>query len=70
MELEDILMNDVGKPRFHGSLSFSNVHAGYELPEKARFVEVLKRVYAERQLPWEPQAFRSHSDANLLWAAE
>ncbi|MFZ2446142.1 MAG: M20/M25/M40 family metallo-hydrolase [Syntrophobacteraceae bacterium] len=70
MEIEEILVNGRREsPDFNGALSFSNVHAGYELPEKGRFAEVLKRVYAERRLPWEPQDFRSHSDANLLWAA-
>jgi acetylornithine deacetylase len=32
-------------------------------------VEALKTVFAKRSLHWEPQAFRSHSDANVLWAA-
>ncbi|MEN6437925.1 MAG: M20/M25/M40 family metallo-hydrolase [Syntrophobacter sp.] len=70
MELEEILISEKQEsPDFSGSLSFNNVHAGYVLPEKGSFVEVLKKVYSEQQLPWEPQAFRSHSDANLLWAA-
>lgn len=70
MELEDILMMERQEsPAFDGSITFLNVHSGYELPEKGQVVEALKRVYTEQQLPWEPQAFRSHSDANLLWAA-
>lgn len=70
MELEDILVSERREnPDFNGSLSFNNVHSGYELPEKGHFIETLKRVYADRELPWEPQAFRSHSDANLLWEA-
>ena len=51
------------------SLSFANVHAGYELPHEGELVEKLKRLYREHRLPWEPKPFRSHSDANLLRAA-
>ena len=43
-------------------------HLG-ELPRKGDLVKMLKQVYLEHRLPWDPQAFRSHSDANLLWAA-
>ncbi|MHC1726465.1 MAG: M20 family metallopeptidase [Syntrophobacteraceae bacterium] len=70
MELEDIPLKERKEsPDFNGSLSFTNVHAGYELPEKGFFIEKLKHEYAGRQLPWAPRAFPSHSDANLLWAA-
>jgi len=70
MEIEDIVGFEKQESLdCNSSLSFINVHGGYELPEKGRFVEVLKRVYQEKQLGWEPHAFRSHSDANLLWAA-
>ncbi|MGO9314637.1 MAG: M20 family metallopeptidase [Syntrophobacteraceae bacterium] len=70
MEIEEIVIEqkreDAG---FSGTLSFTNVHTGYELPHKGELAEKLKRIYQEHRLPWEPQAFRSHSDANLLWAA-
>ncbi len=70
MELEDILGHQrQDSPDFNGTISFDYVNAGYELPQKGRLVEALKRVYADRQLPWEPRSFPSHSDANLLWAA-
>ena len=70
MELEEIVMTQKKEDAsFNGSLSFENVHAGYELPHKGKLAEKLKQVYLECRLPWEPQAFRSHSDANLLWAA-
>ncbi len=70
MEFEEILDSERREnPEFNGSLNFDNVHSGYELPEKGQFIEALKRVYEDCQLPWEPQAFRSHSDANLLWEA-
>jgi acetylornithine deacetylase len=70
MELEEIVAEQKKQDAsFNGSISFLNVHSGYELPQQGEFAEKLKRVYEERQLPWEPQAFPSHSDANLLWAA-
>jgi acetylornithine deacetylase len=70
VELEDIVASEGREnPDFNGTLSFINVHGGYDLPEKGRIPAALKSVYTELQLPWEPQAFRSHSDANLLWAS-
>jgi acetylornithine deacetylase len=45
------------------------IDAGYDLPEKGPLVEGLKSLYVERGILWEPQPFRSHSDANRLWAA-
>ncbi len=70
MELEDLIANEKKESAdFNGSLSFINVHAGYELPEKGLLIEKLKGVYAGQNLQWEPHAFRSHSDANLLWAS-
>lgn len=70
VELEDIVASEGREnPDFNGTLSFINVHGGYDLPEKGRIPDALKSVYTELQLPWEPQAFRSHSDANLLWAS-
>lgn len=70
LELEQILIQErLENPDFDGTLRFATIHAGYELPDKWPMVEALKDVYAKRSLPWQPQAFRSHSDANLLWAA-
>jgi acetylornithine deacetylase len=51
------------------TLRIATIDGGYELPEKGPVVETLKEVYAKHSLPWEPGAFRSHSDANQLWAA-
>jgi len=47
----------------------TTIDAGYELPERGPIVNALRAVYAERGLEWEPQPFRSHSDANQIWAA-
>lgn len=54
---------------FHGSVRFTTIHGGYEIPQKGPFVETLREVLARHSLSWEPQSFRSHSDANLLWEA-
>ncbi len=56
-------------PGFAGILRFATVNGGYTIPEKGWPVEILKQVFAKHSLPWKPQAFRSHSDANLLWEA-
>ncbi len=70
LELEQILIQERQEnTNFDGALRFATIHAGYELPEKWPMVEALKKVFVKNSLPWAPQAFRSHSDANLLWAA-
>ena len=47
---------------------FHTIQDGYDLPGKGAMVEALQKIYARRELPWQPAAFPSHSDANLLWA--
>jgi acetylornithine deacetylase len=70
LEMEEMLRHERSEaPGFNGTLRFATVHGGYTIPEKGWPVEILKQVFAKRSLPWEPQAFRSHSDANLLWEA-
>lgn len=50
-------------------LDFETMQAGYELPERGPVVSALKASLAGMGRPWLPGAFRSHSDANQLWAA-
>ncbi len=70
LEMEEILHRERNEaPGFSGMLRFATVHAGYTIPEKGWPVEILKQVFINHSLPWQPQAFRSHSDANLLWEA-
>jgi len=45
------------------------IDAGYDLPERGRLIEALKTVFGAYAISWEPEAFRSHSDANRFWAA-
>jgi acetylornithine deacetylase len=70
VELEELFKEERGKdPDLEAVLRFITIDAGYDLPEKGRLVEALKTVYAKHSLAWEPESFRSHSDANLLWEA-
>lgn len=69
-ELEEIMLREREEnPRLDAELRIVTIDDGYELPEKGRMVDALKAVYTRRSLPWEPQSFQSHSDANQLWAA-
>lgn len=50
-------------------MRFEDTYAGYEISTDRLFVGRLKEVYARNSLEWQPQQFRSHSDANVLFAA-
>jgi acetylornithine deacetylase len=69
-DLEEIVVNQKGVSD-DVETAFRNVtiDAGYELPEKGPVCDVLRTVFDRRGLPWRPQAFKSHSDANQIWAA-
>jgi acetylornithine deacetylase len=68
-ELEDIVAaSPAGKERHPAEIRFHTIQDGYDLPPKGAVVEALQKVYAQRKLTWEPTAFPSHSDANLLWS--
>lgn len=70
LEIDDLLIRERQEnPAFTGTLRFSTVHAGYQLPEKGTVPRALKNAVEKRGIFWDPQLFRSHSDANLLWAA-
>ncbi len=70
LELEQVVARERQQnPNFNGTLRFTTIHAGYELPEQWPIIEALKEVYARHAVAWQPKPFRSHSDANLLWAA-
>jgi acetylornithine deacetylase/succinyl-diaminopimelate desuccinylase-like protein len=49
------------------TIRFTNIHTGYELPDKAPVVDALQDLYQKKSLPWKPEPFCSHSDANFLW---
>jgi acetylornithine deacetylase len=69
-DLEGILSRArTENPQLEATIRFTNIHTGYELPDKAPVVEALQDLYEKKSLPWEPEPFCSHSDANLLWAS-
>jgi len=47
----------------------ATVAAGYQIPERAAIVETIKNVFKAHNLAWSSDAFKSHSDANQIWAA-
>ena len=68
-ELEEIAAASRDEKRSRPvEVRFHTIQDGYDLPQKGIVVEALQKVYAHRGLPWQPSAFPSHSDANLLWA--
>jgi acetylornithine deacetylase len=70
LEMEETLNSEhIENQGFDGTLRFATVHGGYTIPEKGPLIGSLKEVYARHSLLWQPQPFRSHSDANLLWEA-
>jgi acetylornithine deacetylase len=50
-------------------MKFENTHSGYRISEERIVAKKLKEVYQNMSLLWKPRDFRSHSDANVLWAA-
>ena len=47
----------------------AGIHAGYQLSDQEPMARALREIYAQEGRPFQPRPFRSHSDANLLWAA-
>lgn len=69
-ELEQIVQKaQEQNPNLELSLRFTTIHSGYEIPERGTMVERLKPAFERHGLPWQPEPFRSHSDANFLWSA-
>ncbi|HEU18915.1 MAG TPA: M20 family peptidase [Deltaproteobacteria bacterium] len=70
VELEEVVEKYRSKnPSLDMTLRFTTIHGGYDIPPKGTFVEAIKNVYQSHSLEWSPQAFRSHSDANIFWEA-
>ena len=70
LEMEALIAKErQGNPRIDATLHFTEVQAGYVLPEKGAVVEALKKTFWNHSLEWESIAFPSHSDANQLWSA-
>jgi len=56
-------------PGLDVNLRFEDTYSGYQISEERPLVQKLKEEYQRLALSWKPQEFRSHSDANILWAA-
>ena len=63
----DIARRDI--PGLDVTLRFEDTYSGYQISENRPLVQKLKEEYRRLALSWEPQEFRSHSDANILWVA-
>jgi acetylornithine deacetylase len=69
-DLEEVFARAFRKyAHLQGHFRIITIDPGYELPERGRIVELLKKACGNRSLGWKPEPFRSHSDANQLWAA-
>jgi acetylornithine deacetylase len=68
-ELEH-LVEKAGKdiPGLDAVLRFEEARPGYRISNERLLVQKLQKIYQQMNLPWEPQDFRSHSDANILWS--
>lgn len=67
-ELEN-LVETAGKeiPGLDAILRFEEAHSGYRISAERPLVKKLQQVFQQMSRQWEPQDFRSHSDANILW---
>lgn len=69
-DLEELLeAHRKRRPNFDAELTFTTVHEGFDLPQRGRFFELVAGAYRQAGLPCQPDSFRSHSDAALLWRA-
>ena len=69
-ELERLVEEaEEGIPGLDVHMRFEDTHSGYRISEERVVVKKLKEVYQNMSLLWKPRDFRSHSDANVLWAA-
>ena len=68
-ELEHIV-EKAGKeiPGLDAVLRFEEARPGYRISNERLLVQKLQKIFQEMNVTWEPQDFRSHSDANILWS--
>ena len=70
LELEEIVARErANRAALEAMIHFNTIDAGYSIPPKGSLYEVLRAAFAKYEMPFEPQAFPSHSDANQLWQA-
>ena len=69
-EIEETFHRDGDIPtEVQADFKCRTIDAGYEIPEKGPVVSALRSIYEAGGIPWAPNGFRSHSDANQLWAS-
>lgn len=69
-EIENVVMSASQHIPFLDSyIRFEETYSGYRISPDRPLVRKIKEVYEETFSKWEPQEFRSHSDANVLWSA-
>jgi acetylornithine deacetylase len=67
-DLEELLETQkTERTNLDAKMSFTTVHEGYALPARGHFWDWIRESYARAGLPFQPDSFRSHSDASLLW---
>jgi acetylornithine deacetylase len=69
-EIEELVGKHIKEPAtLHDTLAFSTIHAGYDIPESGMVPDIIRETFGERGLAWKTDAFRSDSDAAILWGA-
>lgn len=53
----------------HYEIQFPTTASGFLIDAANPFCQQIKAVYSALDIPWKPESFRSHSDANLLYNA-
>lgn len=66
-QLTEAIRDD--NPHVTPSLRFTEIHSGYDIPERSPFVQKIRQIVEAHAMGWQPVPFRSHSDANTLWTA-
>jgi acetylornithine deacetylase len=70
IEIEELIRKFVTKEKryLEDIMSFSMIHAGYDLPDQGTLPQVIKEIYKKHNREWKPGSFQSDSDASLLWS--
>jgi acetylornithine deacetylase len=69
-DLEEIFLNHRERSSgIEADFRTLTIDAGYEIPVKGPAVNTLRSILESSGKGWEPEVFRSHSDANRIWGA-
>jgi len=69
-ELEEIVtLQSLPHKRIEVVFRTETIDAGYEIPEKGPASDCLRAAFSDHGLPWKTDVFRSHSDANQMFAS-